>query len=166
MFTRNKPSLRDSILDLNTTMNGGGSTVSIHNVHKLIIYDDSVSIDNNEAGAIYIPIIDDTIITRSVVAETITKRRRLLATVSDLPPVMDSVSIDTINSGPCDGLQIVINADFQSYLIQFDDNGNVNNALHIHALYGCIAVTMLDSFGDGLSYGDGTYWVSWKDQFW
>eukprot|EP01083_Nonionella_stella_P095932 269450_1 len=144
MFTRNKPSLRDSILDLNTTMNGGGSTVSIHNVHKLIIYDDSVSIDNNEAGAIYIPIIDDTIITRSVVAETITKRRRLLATVSDLPPVMDSVSIDTINSGPCDGLQIVIN----------------------DALYGCIAVTMLDSFGDGLSYGDGTYWVSWKDQFW
>eukprot|EP01084_Bolivina_argentea_P245663 411232_1 len=112
-------SLRDSIFDLNTAVKGGGSAVSIHNIHKLIInkldterYDDLVSIDNcsftnNEAdtaGAIYIPIIDDTIITASVVAENITQRRRLLATaVSDTPPVMDSVSIDTINSGSCDG---------------------------------------------------------------
>eukprot|EP01083_Nonionella_stella_P181333 649234_1 len=188
-------SLRDSIFDLNTAVKGGGSAVSIHNIHKLIInkldterYDDLVSIDNcsftnNEAdtaGAIYIPIIDDTIITASVVAENITQRRRLLATVSDTPPVMDSVSIDTINSGLCDGVQIVINADFHSedvsYLIQFDDDDNMNHTLHIHALYGCISeipssvqcitVTILDSFGDGLSYGDGTYWISWKGQYW
>eukprot|EP01084_Bolivina_argentea_P033109 61273_1 len=184
--------LYHSIFAGNVAMRGGGSAITINNIHQLIMNEfnlididnfitDLVDIDNctflnhfgNGSGTISIPITDSTFLpTMTSVSNRRGLQQNNTGNSTDTPLI-----VETYDTHSCTDLQLEILIDpdvhFEdvSWSIKLNDVTVNESSMYACIIgivpdIGCITFTIYDTFGDGLNYGEGNYIIKWKSEWW
>eukprot|EP01084_Bolivina_argentea_P271398 461788_1 len=138
----------------------GASVLQVHNIDNSNITITNCSFSNNNG----------------ITGSCLMFHNANMTTISTAAKQRHLLSSTTFNdlSDQCNGIAVSVNEDFHSediemYMI-FDDDKNTKLKLkprnsctaNVSPSINCISFSIYDTFGDGLSYGEGNYIVSWK----